>query len=114
MERIALLRQHDVEAVQAFLAAIDRLLNGPGRYFDPATLPDPNVPEDFCARYHALRDLVASDLGETARVKLPTRRFAIQHGLGLPIEGCLLREDMVLMREDVAACVAALRHVVAS
>ena len=110
MDRAAVLRQHDIKELEGFLAAIDRLLAGPGLYFDPATLPDPASPDDFCARYHALRDRVADDLGSTVNGELRTRRFSIRRSPGLPVGGCLLREDMESMRGDVEACLAALRR----
>jgi hypothetical protein len=110
MDRAALLRHHDIKELKEFLAAIDRLLAGPGLYFDPGILPDPASPDDFCARYQALRDRVADDFGGTVSGELPTRRFSIRRGPSLPVGGCLLREDIESMRADVEACLAVLRR----
>jgi hypothetical protein len=105
---VALIDYH-IREFEALLGALDRLLAGPGPYFDPEILPDPQLDEDFCARYQALRDGAARDLSEIVRVSLPTRKFEVTQGPGLPVQGCLLRQEMELMRLDVNACLGALR-----
>jgi hypothetical protein len=98
-----------IREFEAFLGALERLLAGPGSYFDPETLPDPQLPEDFCTRYQALRDGAARDLSEIVRASLPIKKFEVTRGPEFPIQGCLLREEMNSMRSDVKACLAALR-----
>jgi hypothetical protein len=104
---VALLDYH-IRGFEALLGALDRLLAGPGPYFDPEILPDPQLPQDFCTHYQALRDGAARDLSDIVRVSLPTRKFEVTRGPGFPIQGCLLRQEMELMRLDVKACLAAL------
>ncbi|HEV2382673.1 MAG TPA: hypothetical protein VG206_23135 [Terriglobia bacterium] len=104
----AALKDRCIRGFEALLGALDQLLAGVERYFDPEILPDPNHPKGFCARYQALCG-AAGDLSEAVRASLPTRKFRVTRGAGLPIQGCLLRQDMEWMRVDAKACLAVLR-----
>jgi hypothetical protein len=106
--RLAALLDYYIRGFEALLEALDRLLAGPEPYFDPETLPDPQLRDDFCTRYRALRDGAARDLSDIVRASLPTRKFGVTRGPAFPIQGCLLRQEIELMRLDVKACLAAL------
>jgi hypothetical protein len=109
--RMVALVDYHIRGFEALLGAIDQLLAGPGPYFDPESLPDPQLPDDFCTRHQALRDGVARDVPEIGRLPLTTRKFKITRGPGFPVQGCLGREEMESMRLDVNTCIAVLRSV---
>ncbi len=108
MERNAVLRDYYIKEYETFLAAIDRLLAMPGRYFDPAVLPDPGQQQGFCERYSALRSQLATALGDILGQLPDPMDYEVARGPGLPVDGCLLRSDMESMRRDVQARIAAL------
>lgn len=97
------------EDLKSYWGAIDQLLAGPEPCFDPEILPDAQLSDDFCTRHRALRDGINRDLPDIARQPSPASKFEITRGPGLPIQGCLQRQDMELMRSDVKECLAALR-----
>jgi len=105
MGRVEALRDHYVTQLDAFGVALDRLLEQPGPYFNPAILPDPAKDEDFCERYSELRRAITSLAAPGA---LPKRRYHVAYGAGLPIGGCLRRVAMESMRKDVSACIGAI------
>lgn len=107
--KTAALLDYYISEFEALLGALDRLLAGPAPNFDPEILPDPQLPQNFCTRYQTLRDGTTRDLSEIVRASLPTRKFEVTMGPQLPIQGCLLRQDMDSMRLDVKTCLAALR-----
>lgn len=107
MERDEVLRAHRVFELSTFRDALDILLAGPGRYFDPGITPDPSNAKGYCERYDALREYLTRDFPDLDE-RLPTRRFAVAEGEGLPVDGCLLRTDMEAMRSDVEDSLAAL------
>ena len=107
MVRDEALWEHRVFELSTFRDALDLLLKGLGRYFDPGITPDPSNAKGYCERYDALREYLARDFPGLDQ-RLPTRRFEIAHGEGLPVDGCLLRTDMEAMRSDVEDCLAAL------
>ena len=107
--RRAALRKHYIAGFQVLSGALDQLLERPEPYFDPEILPDPHLPDDFCTRHRALRDGVVRDLSDIVKLPALARNFEVTRGAGLPIQGCLMRRDMELMRSDVKECLAALR-----
>jgi hypothetical protein len=109
MKRNERLRYRLVEQLEAFRVSIDKLLAGPGPYFDPAILPDPSRREDFPTLYASLGAEIARDLGAWLGQPLLAGRYGIKRGQRHPVGGCLLREDMESMKEDVEGSLITLR-----
>jgi len=109
MDRDDVIRTHTIGELEAFRAAIDRLLATPGTHLDPAVLPDPSRKATFYERYNELRDGMKRDFGGGFDRSLPARRFGERRDEGAPVGGSLRRDDVMAMRDDVEACLAALR-----
>ncbi len=109
MHRDDVIRKHTIGELEAFLAAVDRLLAMPGPHLDPAVTPHPSRRGSFYERYDELRNGMKRDFGDTFDHGLPTRRFHERRGGGAPVGGSLLRDDVQAMREDVEACLVSVR-----
>jgi hypothetical protein len=109
MRRNEHLRDRLVEQLEAFRVSIDKMLSGPGSYFDPAILPDPSRDDDFPTFYASLAADIARDLGAWLQQPLLAGQYGITRGERLPVGGCLLRQDIESMQKDVEASLVTLR-----